>query len=655
MHRTFTRMAMIAAAVGLAESAAAQVVINEVFENPPNTGDQTWEYIELYGPPGYNLTGYAVVLAKGGEDTDQDNIPDGAMLQKGPEIDEAFSLDGWSIGPNGLFVLYNVGDFNATDIDPFLTPNPSWNPLDPGGERPGNKRYLDGASFNTLHIFSVDNGAHKLSNDGSSTYLLVRRRPHHALSAAGLSAYGPGYGWKKDANPDVDFDSYLDFGDEGTLGVPIYLSDGLDGQQTGALAMQPVQIVDEVAWSNAGGREYNKPGLDLLSGKLLETPGFNPDCISRLRYLGQNPLTGWTVNGGTGELGRTSLADESWIYGETLNVAPGSSTYRNYKTLCNPGLDAVLGTSDDELNYRAPTNPTGPAYSYGGPGDDNPLAAPFLQYSSALDPQGSLRFEPYDMSGFLFAPARFNDAPAGTPLASVAFSLQTSGVGAGAGRQFRFVRGDFNFDGLVDCADRLLIARAAAEAWSLDETTPAVNDRNNHDPSDDAPYTDWKHQLRDFNATLAMIRMNLADGSTGEWNSSPVVDTNAASPTFNQLIAWGGGVTQQDLAAFDAEFPAFAGCVAASDGACCTAAGCVVMTEVACAGAEGAYQGDDSICAANTCCPADFNAVNGVTVQDIFDFLTAWLAGNSSADFNGVNGVTVQDIFDFLTAWLAGC
>ncbi len=54
-------------------------------------------------------------------------------------------------------------------------------------------------------------------------------------------------------------------------------------------------------------------------------------------------------------------------------------------------------------------------------------------------------------------------------------------------------------------------------------------------------------------------------------------------------------------------------------------------------------------------CKADFNGVNGVTVQDIFDFLTAWLAGSPSADFNGVNGVTVQDIFDFLTAWLAGC
>ncbi len=54
-------------------------------------------------------------------------------------------------------------------------------------------------------------------------------------------------------------------------------------------------------------------------------------------------------------------------------------------------------------------------------------------------------------------------------------------------------------------------------------------------------------------------------------------------------------------------------------------------------------------------CPADYNGVNGVTVQDIFDFLTAWLAGDELADFNHVNGVTVQDIFDFLTIWLAGC
>ncbi len=54
-------------------------------------------------------------------------------------------------------------------------------------------------------------------------------------------------------------------------------------------------------------------------------------------------------------------------------------------------------------------------------------------------------------------------------------------------------------------------------------------------------------------------------------------------------------------------------------------------------------------------CPADFNGANGLSVQDIFDFLAAWFAGNASADFNHTNGIGVQDIFDFLGAWFAGC
>ena len=54
-------------------------------------------------------------------------------------------------------------------------------------------------------------------------------------------------------------------------------------------------------------------------------------------------------------------------------------------------------------------------------------------------------------------------------------------------------------------------------------------------------------------------------------------------------------------------------------------------------------------------CAADFNSAGGVTVQDIFDFLSAWFAGSAQADFNHADGVTVQDIFDFLTAWFTGC
>jgi hypothetical protein len=54
-------------------------------------------------------------------------------------------------------------------------------------------------------------------------------------------------------------------------------------------------------------------------------------------------------------------------------------------------------------------------------------------------------------------------------------------------------------------------------------------------------------------------------------------------------------------------------------------------------------------------CPADFNMTGGLSVQDIFDFLGAWFAGDPRADFNGVNGITVQDIFDFLSGWFSGC
>lgn len=54
-------------------------------------------------------------------------------------------------------------------------------------------------------------------------------------------------------------------------------------------------------------------------------------------------------------------------------------------------------------------------------------------------------------------------------------------------------------------------------------------------------------------------------------------------------------------------------------------------------------------------CPADFNGVGGVSVQDVFDYLAAYFAGGPDADFDGASGVTVQDLFDFLAAYFAGC
>jgi hypothetical protein len=54
-------------------------------------------------------------------------------------------------------------------------------------------------------------------------------------------------------------------------------------------------------------------------------------------------------------------------------------------------------------------------------------------------------------------------------------------------------------------------------------------------------------------------------------------------------------------------------------------------------------------------CPPDFNLSGDVSVQDVFDFLTAYFAGAAAADFNGDGAISVQDIFDFLAAYFGAC
>lgn len=54
-------------------------------------------------------------------------------------------------------------------------------------------------------------------------------------------------------------------------------------------------------------------------------------------------------------------------------------------------------------------------------------------------------------------------------------------------------------------------------------------------------------------------------------------------------------------------------------------------------------------------CPADFNGIGGVTVQDIFDYLNAYFGGDPLAEFNGAGGISVQDLFDYLGAYFTPC
>ncbi len=292
----------------------AQVVINEVYENPPGDAqgnDNVLEFIELYGEPGMDLTGYAIGLFKGGSDgefTDPNDIPDVYA-----ELDEAFSLDGLSLGPNGFLVLYNGTD--AQSLIPLFSPTET-----------------TGVSFFDAHIQNPNDINGNLQNDYSSTYLLIRKRPHHSI-VNGMSVYAPGYAMWKDENPDVDFDGKLDFGVE----VPLNRDLGIPFAPPPS-QLDPMQIIDEIAWSNAGGKEYVRTSEHEIS----ETAGFNPDAATRLRYLGANPMLGSRINSNN-EVVPTRTADESWIYGEVAG--------------------ASIDFTYDPMLVGAPTDPNGDGFA----------------------------------------------------------------------------------------------------------------------------------------------------------------------------------------------------------------------------------------------------------------------------------------------------
>ena len=63
---------------------------------------------------------------------------------------------------------------------------------------------------------------------------------------------------------------------------------------------------------------------------------------------------------------------------------------------------------------------------------------------------------------------------------------------------------------------------------------------------------------------------------------------------------------------------------------------------------------DDVLFAFTGCpsCAADITG-NGVTINDYFDFLTAFFSGSPLADIDNTPGVTIEDYFNFLTAFFA--
>lgn len=54
-------------------------------------------------------------------------------------------------------------------------------------------------------------------------------------------------------------------------------------------------------------------------------------------------------------------------------------------------------------------------------------------------------------------------------------------------------------------------------------------------------------------------------------------------------------------------------------------------------------------------CPADFNRDGDVSVQDLFDFLAAYFAGDLAADLTRNDALSVEDLFTFLREYFTPC
>lgn len=352
----------MALVLALAPITHATVFINEVLINPPGSLDDTREFIELMGTPGMKLDGYAIAILNGfiQKYHPLGTISPGNMTFQ--EVDEFFSLDGLTLGANGILVIAIGIDLDNPTVLADTSLREDWGGIfyPPPPDGPG----------------MIWNGGQdvpgRISNDGSTTIVLIRNRPGDTqatcpngnclnlrwgkeicldcelftpvdtnVCVGGPTANRPCsvptdciMGTCEPGQADQWGDGNFDKGQVNGIGGNTL---DLKGASTLMDLSDDLEIVDEVSMEDARGWEYDSDGrmVDFNAtepGKypqrevhtLADPEGFNPDCLVRVDYRTRGP--GWDpAPGATGEYAGgmknwQDTATEQWIRGDTINV-----------------------------------------------------------------------------------------------------------------------------------------------------------------------------------------------------------------------------------------------------------------------------------------------------------------------------------------------
>ncbi len=319
---TAVLVTVLTSVVVVSPCAQAVVFINEVFSNPPGPDiDKDYEFLELMGTPGMKLDGYAVAVLNGAE---QESYPLGTIppIPETPEIDEFFSLDGLTLGRNGILALL------------MRTPSAYYYPDLYGSSRMSDSNWaLRGARWNG----GLDVPG-SVKDEGSTTFLLIRNRPGRTQADP---CNPDGLRWGKAMRHDAQLktaDGYDQWGN-GDLdereanGLGGYTLD-MVGTSTPSDPYDDLEIVDEVSFEDMQGWEYDTDdrhvdanstfgGLPHRHVHALDDPaGFNPDAVTRVDYRTKGP--GCTPEGNYGEMANGNnwqdTATEQWIRGKSLNT-----------------------------------------------------------------------------------------------------------------------------------------------------------------------------------------------------------------------------------------------------------------------------------------------------------------------------------------------